>query len=127
MITRADLEQVLSDMEFPGEDEALVASYLRTADLAERVLIQTRKIRITSRRHLIWTVFTVLMLVATVTIGLGPTFQTAVSGGSSWLTAMVYGLLGMVVLLGLTGWVLTLDPVSVDQIMRRTSSTDRPS
>ena len=125
MITRVDMEQALSNIEFPGEDEALIASYLRTTDLADRVLVQTRTIRITSRRHLIWTIFTVLMLVVTVTLGLNSTFQTAVSGGSSWLTAMVYGLLGAIVLMGLTGWALTLDPVSVDQIMRREPSDRR--
>ena len=119
MITSVEMNQALSNIEFPGEDEALVASYLRTTDLAERVLVQTRTLRIASRRHLIWTIFAALMLVLAVTIGLNPTFQTAVSGELSWLKATVYVLLGIVVLLGLTGWALTLDPVSVDLIMRR--------
>ena len=127
MITRVDMERALSDIEFPGEDEALVASYLRTTDLADRVLIQTRTMRIISRRHLIWTIFAVLMVVTTIAFGLNPTFRTTVAGGSSWLMPMTYGLLGIVLLLGLTGWALTLDPVRVDQLMRRTPPAGRPS
>jgi hypothetical protein len=125
MITQLEIDRALSQIPYPGEDQALVNGYLRSADLADRVIDQTRSLRIRSRRHLMWTVFTVLILIVVVALGLSPTFQDAVSSESPGVTTMVYLMLGAILTTGFVGWVLTLDPLRVEQVLSHQETEDK--
>ena len=124
MMTQIDIDRALSEIPFPGEDQALVSGYLRTTDLADRVIDQTKHLRIRSRRHLMWTIFSLLMLLVTVAIVLSPTFQSSVGSEMDSVTTTLYLFLGALLTTGFTGWALTLDPLSVEQFLSRHPRAD---
>lgn len=101
------LDARLGEIPFPGEDEDVLDSYLRSRDFTERVVDRTKRTRMSSARHRAWALLFLWVLLAVILYGLVP------SGLGDVELLAVHVLLGVVLTLAVAGWAATLDPFRV--------------
>ncbi len=113
------LDDLLRGIEFPGEDEAAIRSYLENCRLADKVTARTtRDIRAT-RRSVFWGVFALLNLLLLALAGSNSYMHTDYFFQQDALQQFFYIFLGLTFLGGTVGLVFSLDTSWLDRLLHR--------
>jgi hypothetical protein len=113
------LDEILRGIEFPGEDEAAIRSYLENYRLADKVAAQTtRDIRAT-RRSVFWGVFALLNLMLLALAGSNSYMHTHYFFQQNALQQFFYIFLGLTFLGGTVGLIFSLDTSWLDRLLHR--------
>ena len=127
MTTEIDI--LLSEIEYPGEDGRLLQSYLDSVDFADRVMQETRRLHVVFRMNTCWMILVLFMI--SVVVGLQGPGWAVISSMSRNLLPLLYAALGIVLSAAIVGWVFTLNPERVARLLRGRASgmgaTQRPS
>lgn len=103
------LNEILSDIEFPGEDGEMLLSYLQERHFIERVMAQIHELHRKSRKTLLWGVFCLLNLILLVIFGTSQPFVQDFFALQKELAQFFFLFLGLTFLGSLIGLVLSLD------------------
>ena len=106
MKRESHIDPLLERIEFPGEEEGLIRTWLQGRDFADSVVRESRRLRVVSRRSVFWASATVAVVAAGVLAGGSPVFAAA-GGGMATFASLLLGVLVTVAVIGLIG---TLHP-----------------
>jgi hypothetical protein len=113
------LDQILTLIELPGEDERRILAYLEERGFIERVMAGVRALQAQARKALIWGGFCAVNLLALLLFGASDPFLSGFFALQGELAQFFFLFLGLTFLGGLTGLVLSLDTSWLGQFRRR--------
>jgi hypothetical protein len=102
------LDEVLASIPYPGENEEAVQAYLVRSELVDRVMEQVATLH-HSRRALLWAGFLLLNLLLLCFLGTNRSFLLEYFGMRQELNGFLFLFLGLSLLGGVAGFILSLD------------------
>ena len=115
----SQLEKILREVEFPGEDEKEILAYLREHPLCDGIMDKITRLGARSPRQTAWAVFCLLNLVLLALLGTSNYIVRDFFAIQATLSQVFFLFLGLSFLGGLVGLVLCLDTSRFDQLFRR--------
>lgn len=115
------LDEILRGIEFPGEDEAAIRSYLAGCRLADRVIAQTVHHTRSTRRTVFWAVFAVLNLLLLAVTGSNSYLHNDYFYQQEGLQQFFFIFLSLTFLGGVGGLILSLDTSWLDRLLHRSA------
>ena len=106
MKRESPLEPVLSTIEFPGEEESLIRTWLESRDFADTVVRKSRRLRVVSHHSVMWGASLLAVTGAGILAARSPVLEAA--GGRVALFACL--LFGALTTATVVGFLATLHP-----------------
>lgn len=106
MKREAHLDPVLGAIEFPGEEESIIRTWLETRDFADAVVRESRRLRVVSLQSVLWGSSLISVLGAGI-LAAGSSVLEAAGGGIVTFACLLFGAL---VAATLVGFFATLHP-----------------
>lgn len=106
MNRRRPLDPVLNRIEFPGEEETLIRTWLGSRDFAGSVTRESRRLRVVSPRTVLWACAAAAVTGAGIVAGGSPVIEAA----GEPISTFAFLLFGVLVTVSLVGLFATLHP-----------------
>ncbi len=114
------IEEVLSRIRFPGEDEQAILDYLESVRFPDRVMERIEEERQIVQKTAVWVAFALFNLMLIVLFGIGGTVYPSVPAVPVPLNNFIFLFLGITFLGSVIGIVLSLDTKWFHRLIHRT-------
>ncbi len=114
------IEDILRTIEFPGEDKAAIDEYLKGHDFTDSVMNRIQELHISETKSLFWLLFILLNVVLLLFVGGNRYLLFDFLGLHKNLSNFFFLFLGLTLMGGLIGFVLTFDTEKIKKVFHIT-------
>ena len=114
------IDNFLKTIEFPGEDRVAIDEYLKEHDFTDSVMSRIQELHISEMKSLFWLLFILLNVVLLLFVGGNHYLLFDFLGLHKNLSNFFFLFLGLTLMGGLIGFVLTFDPEKIKKVFHIT-------